>query len=93
MFTQALLSVPYIILSNSTKNYVGELNYEERKKFGSYDNIVINNNKAKIYKILLIFNITKNNDKTLYYIKISMEFEFDVSNDIFMTFKIINIKN
>jgi len=92
-FTQALLSVPYIILSNSTNKYVGELNYEERIKFGSYDNIVINNNKAKIYKILRIFNITENSDKTLYYIKISMKFEFDVPNDIVMTFKIINIKS
>lgn len=92
-FTQALLSVPYIILSNSTKKYVGELSCKERKKFGSYNNIVISNNKAKIYKMLRIFNITENGDKTLYYIKISMKFGFDVPDDIVMTFKIINIKN
>ena len=43
--------------------------------------------------MLRIFNITENGDKTLYYIKISMKFGFDVPDDIVMTFKIINIKN
>lgn len=89
-FTQALLSIPYIILSNSTNKIVGELNYNERKKFGDYYNIVIHNYKVKIYKLLRIFNITDNGDYTLYYIKVSMKFEFNNPENIIMNFKIIN---
>lgn len=89
-FTQALLSIPYIILTNSTNKIVGELNHYEKNKINNYFNIVIQQQFVKIYKILRIFNIVNNIDITFYYIKITIDFELTQNPDnITIKFKIV----
>lgn len=94
-FTQAMLSIPYIILlesiSNNNNIYVGELNVSEKTKLGDYINININNNKIKIYKYLRIFYLTKYGyDKTKCYIKISIKINLSNNPDnIYINFKIV----
>jgi hypothetical protein len=93
-FTQALLSIPYSILVNSTSKYVGELNTNEKDGIGDYFNIVVNDNQVKIYKLLRVFSILNDdNDKTAYYIKISIKFELNNNPEyIYLYFKIIKKK-
>ncbi len=89
-FTQALLSIPYVILTNSTNKIVGELNQYEKNKINNYFNIVIQEQTVKIYKLLRIFNVVNNIDKTFYYIKITIEFELTQNPDnITIKFKIV----
>jgi hypothetical protein len=90
-FTQALLSVPYCIIVNSTTKYVGELNNKEKEIIGDYDNIIIINTKVTIYKMLRVFTIVKDSDKTVYYIKLSVRFDLtNTPEDIYINFKILN---
>ena len=92
--TQAMLSIPYIILLDSIKTphvYVGELNINEKNKLGKYININIINNKIKINKLLRIFYITNTGiDKTKCYIKISLKIYLSNEPDnIYINFKIV----
>lgn len=96
-FSQALLAIPYIILTNSIKStyFVGELNYKQRELISKYINIKIINNSIKIYKYLRVFTINENDiDKTLYIIKITISIDLcKTPENIYINFKICKLKN